>query len=45
MYAMTVGTDRFSLSIIFHSVRTRKLSDDASTVRQVLNPLPPKSSD
>jgi hypothetical protein len=40
MYAMAVETDRFRLSTIFHSALTRKLSDDDSTVRQVLIPLP-----
>lgn len=27
------------LTLVFHDVRTRKLSDDASTVRRVLIPL------
>jgi len=40
MYAMAIETDRFRLAIIFHSATTRKLSDDDSTVRQVLIPLP-----
>src|ERR1700694_1596964 len=39
-HAMVVETDRFRLSIIFHNALTRKLSDDDSTVRQVLIPLP-----
>jgi hypothetical protein len=43
MYAMAVETDRFRLSIIFHSPRATKLSDDDSTVRQVLIPLPANS--
>jgi hypothetical protein len=40
MFAAIIETDRFRLSIIFHSARTRKLSDDSSTVRKVLIPLP-----
>ena len=39
MYAMAVETDRFRLSIVFHSARTPKLSDDDSTVRKALIPL------
>jgi hypothetical protein len=39
MHAMTVETDRFSLSMIFHGVRSRKLSDDASIIRQAIIPL------
>jgi hypothetical protein len=39
MYAATIETDRFKLSLIFHSVRSRKLSEEDSTVRQVMNPL------
>jgi hypothetical protein len=41
MYAASVETDRFKLTIIFHSARARKLSDDCSVVGSVLNPLPP----
>lgn len=40
MYAMTIGTDRFSMSVVFHSASGRKISDDDSTIRQVLVPLP-----
>jgi len=39
MHAMTIETDRFSFSTIFHDVRTRKLSDDDSVLRQVTLPL------
>lgn len=39
MYAMAVETDRFKISIIFHQVRQRKLSDKARVVGQVLIPL------
>jgi hypothetical protein len=40
MYAMSIGTDRFLISMIFHDVRARKLSNDAPTVRQTIVPLP-----
>jgi hypothetical protein len=40
MYAMAIETDRFRLSMIFHSAATRKLSDEDSTIRQVLIPFP-----
>jgi hypothetical protein len=40
MFSMAIETDRFRLSLIFHSARARKLSDDVSTIRQVLIPLP-----
>lgn len=39
MFFLVLETDRFRLSLVFHDVRTRKLSDDDSTVRQVLIPL------
>jgi hypothetical protein len=39
MYAMALETDRFKLSIVFHGVRTKKLSDDDSTIRRVFYPL------
>ncbi len=39
MYATTLKTDRFSLSIIFHSAVTKKLSNDSSTLQQAFNPL------
>ena len=38
MFALAMETDRFRLSIVFHDVRTRKLSEDDSTIRQVLIP-------
>jgi len=41
MYAMSVETDRFKVSMIFHAVRSRKLSDDAPFIRQVIVPNPP----
>jgi hypothetical protein len=39
MFFLALETDRFRLSLVFHDVRVRKLSDDDSTVRQVLIPL------
>lgn len=39
MYAMAIETDRFRLSMVFHSARATKRSDDDSTVRKVLIPL------
>jgi hypothetical protein len=40
MHAMSIETDRFLISMIFHDVRVRKLSDDAPTARQTIVPLP-----
>ena len=40
MYAMGVETDRFKISLIFHDVQHRKLSDEAATVGRVLIPIP-----
>ena len=40
MYAMSSETDRFKVSIIFRGSRSRKFSDDASTLKKVLIPLP-----
>jgi len=40
MFFLALETDRFRLSLVFHDVRTRKLSDDDSSVRRVLIPLP-----
>jgi hypothetical protein len=40
MFLLALETDRFRLSLVFHDVRTTKLSDDDSTVRRVLVPLP-----
>jgi len=39
MHAMSLETDRFKLSIIFHDSWNKKLSDDDSIIRQVLIPL------
>ncbi|HEY1750464.1 MAG TPA: hypothetical protein VGG29_04340 [Caulobacteraceae bacterium] len=41
MYAASIETDRFKLSVVFHAVRAERLSDDSSVVRRVLNPMPP----
>lgn len=40
MWAASVETDRFKLSIIFHSARAKKLSDDNSLVGSVLSAMP-----
>jgi hypothetical protein len=39
MHAMAIETDRFKISLIFHDIRERKLSDEAPVVSQVLIPL------
>jgi hypothetical protein len=39
MHAMAIETDRFKISLIFHQVRQRKLSDEAPVVGQALVPL------
>ena len=44
MYGVVIGTDRFKLSVVFHSARTKKLSDHSSVVGRVLIPLPPTST-
>jgi hypothetical protein len=44
MFEGTLETDRFHLRLVFHSVITRKLSDDVSTISKVHIPLGPKGS-
>jgi hypothetical protein len=39
MYETTLETDRFFLRLIFHSLRSRKISDRSDTVSQVIHPL------
>ena len=39
MHSANVQTDRFSLTIVFSSIRHRKLSEQTGVVRQVLIPL------
>jgi hypothetical protein len=39
MHAVSVETDRFRLSVVFHDALAKKLSDDVSTIAQVLIPL------
>jgi hypothetical protein len=39
MFETTLATDRFSLRLIFHSVRSRKTSDEYKTISQVLRRL------
>ena len=40
MYEAVIYTDRFRISFVFHSLRTRKVSDETSTVSSVIMPLP-----
>jgi hypothetical protein len=39
MFEATLATDRFSLRLIFHSLRWRKISDKSETVSKVVIPL------
>lgn len=39
MYAAVIETDRFHLRLIYHSVRTRRESDDVSLIEKVVVPL------
>jgi hypothetical protein len=39
MFETTLATDRFFLRLIFHSVRSRKTSDEYKTISQVLHRL------
>lgn len=39
MYAALLETDRFRLRLIFHSITTERMNDDASLVAQVIHPL------
>jgi hypothetical protein len=41
MYSAIVETDRFSISLVFSSVRHRKVSDQTEVVRRVVIPLSP----
>jgi hypothetical protein len=41
MHELILETDRFLLRLIFHEIRTRKLSDRHDTVDQVIIPMPP----
>ena len=40
-YAVMIETDRFKLSLVFHSARSRSLSDNDEIIQRVLMPLPP----
>jgi len=40
MFEVTLETDRFLLRLIFHSIRSRKISDKHDTVSQVIHRLP-----
>ena len=44
MYEVTLETDRFFMSIIFHSVKTRKLNDSTSTISKTIFPLKKEGS-
>lgn len=39
MHAMSIETDRFKITAIFHECRSEKLSDDAPTLSKVLIPI------
>lgn len=39
MYEAEIETDRFRINLIFHTVRSTKVSDEASTVSSVVIPL------
>jgi hypothetical protein len=39
MHAMSLETERFRIALIFHAVRVRRISDDTSTVSQVIIPI------
>jgi len=38
MHAMSLETERFLISLIFHDVRVRRISDDTGTVSQAIIP-------
>jgi len=44
MYEAKIQTDRFCITLVFHSLRTRKISDEVSTVSSCIVPLPAPSS-
>jgi hypothetical protein len=39
MFEMKLGTDRFSISLIFHDLRVDRVSDDTPTVSRVIFPI------
>jgi hypothetical protein len=39
MFEASLATDRFSLSLVFHSLRTQKIDDRTDTISQVIEPL------
>ncbi len=41
MYEINLETDRFFLRLVFHSIRSEKISDDTSTISKVTIPLSP----
>jgi hypothetical protein len=39
MFEATLETDRFFLRLIFHSIRSRKISDKSAIISQIIHPL------
>ncbi len=39
MFEITLETDRFSFRLIFHSIRTRKISEKSETISRIIIPL------
>jgi hypothetical protein len=39
MFEATLETDRFFLRLVFHSIRSRKISDKSGTISQAIHPL------
>ena len=39
MYEATIQTDRFRITLVFHSIRTKKISEDRSIVSKCVIPL------
>ena len=38
-FLTTLGTDRFLLRLVYHSIRSRKTSEEHDTVSQVIHPF------
>jgi hypothetical protein len=39
MHEVTLETDRFRMTLVFHAILHRKISDDTSTISQTIVPL------
>jgi len=39
MFEATLEADRFFLRLVFHSIRSRKISDKSGTISQAIHPL------